>query len=62
MYDLVPTKEFAMESINCPLTPKSHNLISPRELTKMFDGFTSVEKEMFTEVISYLFRRFCQIQ
>lgn len=41
MYDLVPTKELAIESINCPLTPKSHILISPLELTKMFDGFTS---------------------
>ena len=44
MYDLVPTKEFAMESISCPLTPKSHSLISPREFTRMFDGFTSVKK------------------
>ena len=24
-----------------PLTPKSHNLISPKEFTKIFDGFTS---------------------
>jgi len=39
----VPTKEFAIESINWPLTPKSHNFISPREFTKIFDGFTSVE-------------------
>lgn len=30
-----------MESMSCPLTPKSHNLISPRELTRMLDGFTS---------------------
>ena len=43
MYDLVPTKEFAIESISWPLTPKSHSFISPRELTKMLDGFTSVE-------------------
>ena len=46
MYDLVPTKEFAIESINWPLTPKSHSLISPRELTNMFDGFTSVEQHL----------------
>lgn len=45
MYDLVPTKELAIESMSCPLTPKSHNLISPRELTSMFEGFTSVGKE-----------------
>ena len=30
-----------MESMSCPLTPKSHSLISPRELTRMLDGFTS---------------------
>ena len=30
-----------MESISCPLTPKSHILISPREFTRMFEGFTS---------------------
>lgn len=39
----MPTKEFAIESINWPLTPKSHSFISPREFTKIFDGFTSVE-------------------
>ena len=44
IYDLVPTKEFAIESISCPLTPKSHNLISPLELTSMFEGFTSVKR------------------
>ena len=37
----MPTNEFAIESISCPLTPKSHSLISPRELTRMLDGFTS---------------------
>jgi hypothetical protein len=42
MYDLVPTNELAMESINCPLTPKSQILISPREFTRMFEGLTSV--------------------
>ena len=41
MYDLVPTKELAIELINCPLTPKSHSLISPLELTRTFEGFTS---------------------
>lgn len=30
-----------MESINWPLTPKSHSLISPREFTRMLEGFTS---------------------
>ena len=41
IYDRVPTNELAIESISCPLTPKSHILISPREFTRMFDGFTS---------------------
>lgn len=30
-----------MESINCPLTPKSQSLISPRVLTSILDGLTS---------------------
>lgn len=30
-----------MESMSCPLTPKSHSLISPRELTRMLEGLTS---------------------
>ena len=30
IYERVPTNELAIESISCPLTPKSHNLISPR--------------------------------
>lgn len=30
-----------MESMSWPLTPKSHSLISPRELTRMLEGFTS---------------------
>lgn len=42
MYDRVPTKELAMESMSWPLTPKSHSLISPREFTRMLEGFTSV--------------------
>jgi hypothetical protein len=41
MYDLVPTNELAMESINWPLTPKSQSLISPLELIRMLEGFTS---------------------
>ena len=44
MYDLVPTKELAMELMSCPLTPKSQSLISPLEFTRMFDGFTSVRE------------------
>ena len=44
MYDLVPTKELAMELMSCPLTPKSHSLISPLEFTRMLDGFTSVRE------------------
>jgi len=42
MYDRVPTKELAMESINWPDTPKSQIFISPRELTRILDGFTSL--------------------
>lgn len=30
-----------MESMSCPLTPKSHSLISPREFTRMLEGLTS---------------------
>lgn len=44
MYDLVPTNEFAIELISCPLTPKSHSLISPLELTRMLEGFTSIRE------------------
>lgn len=42
MYERVPTNELAIESINCPLTPKSQIFISPREFTNIFDGFTSI--------------------
>ena len=45
MYDLVPTKELAMELMSCPLTPKSHSLISPLELTKILDGLTSASQK-----------------
>ena len=41
MYDRVPTNELAMESMSMHETPKSHSLISPRLLTRMFDGLTS---------------------
>lgn len=34
-----------MESISCPLTPKSQSLISPREFTRMLEGLTSVKRE-----------------
>lgn len=34
-----------MESISCPLTPKSQSLISPLEFTKMLDGLTSGDGE-----------------
>lgn len=30
-----------MESMSCPLTPKSQSLISPREFTRMLEGLTS---------------------
>ena len=33
-----------MESMSCPLTPKSQSLISPRLFTRMLDGLTSVEE------------------
>jgi len=34
---------FAMESINWPLMPKSHNLMLPVLSSNMLDGFTSAE-------------------
>jgi len=46
MYDRVPTKELARESINCPLTPKSQILISPLELISIFEGFTSATQNI----------------
>jgi hypothetical protein len=42
MYDRVPINVFAIESINCPLTPKSHSFISPDEFIRIFEGLTSV--------------------
>lgn len=33
-----------MESMSCPLTPKSQSLISPREFTRMLEGLTSAGK------------------
>lgn len=41
MYVDVPTNVSAMEFINSPDTPKSHILISPRELHNIFDGLMS---------------------
>lgn len=49
----MPTKEFAIESISCPLTPKSQSLISPLEFTKMLDGLTSGKNEQ----IVYIYNR-----
>jgi len=34
----------AIESINCPLIPKSHNLISPRSWSRILLGFTSLRE------------------
>ena len=44
MYDRVPTKLLAIESISCPETPKSQILISPAEFTRMLLGLTSLGK------------------
>jgi len=49
MYDRVPTNELtndALELRSRPLTPKSHSLISPRELTRILDGLISLEKTL----------------
>lgn len=71
MYDLVPTNELAIESISCPLTPKSQSRISPLELTSILDGFTSREKRVMTEIYqmhllylvnSSVLRPFCNIK
>ena len=32
---------FAIESMSCPLTPKSHSLISPSEFMRILEGLTS---------------------
>lgn len=45
MYVDVPTNVSAMEFINSPDTPKSHILISPRELHNIFDGLMSDRTE-----------------
>lgn len=47
----MPTNEFAIESISCPLTPKSQSLISPLEFTKMLDGLTSGKKKWMDDFI-----------
>ena len=41
MFEAFLTNELAIELISLPLEPKSHCLISPLELTSMFEGFTS---------------------
>jgi hypothetical protein len=41
MYVDVPTKVSAMELMSSPETPKSQILISPCELTSIFDGLMS---------------------
>jgi hypothetical protein len=46
MYVLVPTNVLATELISSPDTPKSQILISPFELTKMFDGLISVSASL----------------
>ena len=62
MYDLVPTNELAIESISCPLTPKSQSLISPLELTNILDGFTSREKKSNNRNLSNVFALPCELQ
>ena len=46
MYVDVPTKVSAIELINSPDTPKSHILICPFELHRMFDGLISGGNEL----------------
>ena len=53
IYDRVPTKELASELISWPLTPKSHNLISPLVFTKILEGLTSANT---TEITSWKYR------
>ncbi len=43
MYVDVPTKVSAIELMSSPETPKSHILISPAELHRIFDGLMSNE-------------------
>ena len=54
IYDLVPTKDTATESISCPLTPKSQSLISPLVFTKIFDDFTSARDQATDSYLSSL--------
>jgi hypothetical protein len=42
MYMDVPTNVLAIELMSSPETPKSHSLISPFELHKIFEGLISV--------------------
>ncbi len=53
MYDLVPTNEFAIESMSWPETPKSQILISPLELTKIFEGFTSLKEKKTQHLLCF---------
>ena len=57
IYDLVPTNEFAIESINCTLTPKSQILISPLEFIKMLDGYYFKEEKEKCEKIRIHFEK-----
>ena len=41
MYVDVPTNVSAMELMSSPETPKSHILISPRELNRILEGLIS---------------------
>jgi len=48
MYVDVPTNVSAMELMSSPETPKSHILISPRELNKILEGLISENEEEHT--------------
>lgn len=52
MYVEVPTKVSAMELISSPETPKSQILISPLELTNMFDGLMSAQECQVCIIVS----------
>jgi hypothetical protein len=61
MYVLVPTNVLATELISSPDTPKSQILISPFELTKMFDGLISVA-QVFSANEQYDRHRQCRVR
>lgn len=54
MYGLQPAScVLAMESTNCPLMPKSHNLMAPLRSNSMFDGLMSkIKLKFMIEIIS----------